>query len=250
MKEGIILSALQELIEIYAGLRTQGNDSKRALEILRLKIASLPTPEQGEFVRQVREWETRRAEARANDDTRPKIKHIEKKPNTAAAQKPSDGSKTLPVAPEILQQIKVDLKARAMTGTHDLGDREPGWDTFFTAESVMSLTDPNTNISLKVRPQLHQHDLVIGRGDASFAPDVDLTALDAAKLGVSRMHLTVHYDAKQSTLSITDMDTTNGTFINGVRLHPQEVRVLRHGDELRLGRLVMIVHFYFSETRS
>ncbi|MCA9903964.1 MAG: FHA domain-containing protein [Anaerolineae bacterium] len=248
MKEGMTLSVLQELIEIYAGLRTQGNDSKRALEILRVKIASLSTQEQAEFVRQVRQWETRRAEARAKDDTRPKIKPIEKK--TLTSQGETTGSKTLPVAPELRQQIHADLKARAMTGTHDLGDREAGWDTFFAAESVMSLTDPKTNVSLKVRPQLHEHDIVIGRGDASFAPDVDLTALDAAKLGVSRMHLTVHYDAKQSTLSITDMDTTNGTFINGVRLLPQEVRVLRHGDELRLGRLIMIVHFYFAEARS
>jgi pSer/pThr/pTyr-binding forkhead associated (FHA) protein len=44
------------------------------------------------------------------------------------------------------------------------------------------------------------------------------------------------------------MNSANGTFVNGQRLHPQEVRVLRHGDELRLGRMVFQTLFHQSST--
>ncbi len=245
-----VLSVLQEIIDVYAGLRAQGHESKQSLEFLRSKLDTLSSHEQTEFVRQIHEWEKRRAEEPQANDTRPKIKPLQKKPAPIDQQKPADGTETLPVAPEQMRQVRQQLPPKhTPTGTHDLGDHQPGWDTFYTQESVLSLTNPDTNVSINVHPQRHPHDIVIGRGDESFAPDVDLTALDATKLGVSRMHVSIHYDANQATLSIMDMQTTNGTFINGVQLHPQEIRILRHGDELRLGRLVLIIHFYFSETR-
>jgi pSer/pThr/pTyr-binding forkhead associated (FHA) protein len=112
---------------------------------------------------------------------------------------------------------------------------------------VLVLMVHGTNVSFKVRPQKLDHDLVIGRSDASVQPDIDLTDYGAAGMGVSRMHVSVHYEPKHASLSVTDMNTLNGTFINGVQLHPQEVRVLRHGDELRLGQLRLTVHFYFAE---
>ncbi|MCC6612253.1 MAG: FHA domain-containing protein [Anaerolineae bacterium] len=244
------MSALQEIIDVYAGLRAQGHNSKESLQFLRLKIDTLSSQEQTEFVRQVRAWELKRAAERKTGDSRPKIKPLQKPASNDPFQQ-TEGPETLPITPEQMKEIRRQQPParRAPTGTHDLGDQQSGWDTFFSHESVLSLTNPETNISLDVHPQRHRHDVVLGRGDESFAPDVDLTVLDAAQHGVSRIHMTMHYDASQSTLSVMDMKSTNGSFINGVQLFPQEIRVLRHGDELRLGRLVLIVHFYFSETR-
>ena len=42
---------------------------------------------------------------------------------------------------------------------------------------------------------------------------------------------------------VSDLGSANGSFINGQRLLAKEIRVLRHGDELRLGKLVMTVSF-------
>jgi len=40
-----------------------------------------------------------------------------------------------------------------------------------------------------------------------------------------------------------DLGSANGSFLNGQRLYPNEKRIVRDSDELRLGRLVMRVRF-------
>jgi hypothetical protein len=72
-------------------------------------------------------------------------------------------------------------------------------------------------------------------------PDVDLSPFDAMDRGVSRTHLAVARE--KDTISIADLGSSNGTFLNGQRLMPHEPRILRDGDELRLGRLVLRVAF-------
>ncbi|PJF25755.1 MAG: hypothetical protein CUN53_11175 [Phototrophicales bacterium] len=57
------------------------------------------------------------------------------------------------------------------------------------------------------------------------------------------MHLSLSYDPTNDTLSVTDLRSSNGSFVNNQRLHSHEVRVLRTGDELRLGKLVLGVVF-------
>jgi pSer/pThr/pTyr-binding forkhead associated (FHA) protein len=57
------------------------------------------------------------------------------------------------------------------------------------------------------------------------------------------LHLHVSYDARSHTICISDLGSANGTYINGQRLHPHEVRVLRDHDEMRLGKLVMLASF-------
>jgi len=86
-------------------------------------------------------------------------------------------------------------------------------------------------------------DMIIGRNTAESAvkPDVDLDPYQGAELGVSRLHATLR--RQNDTILIMDMTSANHTYLNGRRLHPQEVHVLRDGDELRLGRLTMQVRF-------
>jgi len=40
---------------------------------------------------------------------------------------------------------------------------------------------------------------------------------------------------------VVDLDSTNGTFLNGMRIMPHQPRILRDGDEIRLGLLKIIV---------
>jgi hypothetical protein len=53
---------------------------------------------------------------------------------------------------------------------------------------------------------------------------------------VSRFHAKIQEDGGQ--LILTDLDSTNGTRVNG---HPVQMRVLRVGDQLSIGRCLMIV---------
>ncbi len=84
---------------------------------------------------------------------------------------------------------------------------------------------------------------VLGRLDpaSGTAPDLDLTPYGALEKGVSRMHAAIRRG--EDTLTLVDLGSVNGTHLNGQRLIPNQPRVLRDGDEIRLGKLV--VHIYF-----
>lgn len=85
--------------------------------------------------------------------------------------------------------------------------------------------------------------ITLGRSDIQmrFRPDVDLTAYGAIDRGVSREHARLHTEGEQ--LYITDLGSTNGTFVAGRRLEPNTPTLLRKGDELLLGRLAIQVLF-------
>lgn len=84
---------------------------------------------------------------------------------------------------------------------------------------------------------------VLGRHDdtSSSNPDVDLTPFGALEKGVSRRHATI--ERSEDTLTLIDEGSSNGTFLNGQKLIPDQPRVLRDGDEIRFGKLV--AHIYF-----
>lgn len=86
--------------------------------------------------------------------------------------------------------------------------------------------------------------LVIGRRDTfnGDKPTVDLNDYDAENQGVSRRHALIKR-TEASALTVIDQGSINGTFLNGQRLIPHQPRILRDGDELRLGRLVLNVSF-------
>lgn len=82
---------------------------------------------------------------------------------------------------------------------------------------------------------------IIGRNAPGHDPKahIDLSRHEGEALGVSRRHTHLSYHRQDKTVRVRDMDSANGTFINGQKLHPGEVRVLRHGDKLRMGKLEM-----------
>jgi pSer/pThr/pTyr-binding forkhead associated (FHA) protein len=72
-------------------------------------------------------------------------------------------------------------------------------------------------------------------------PDVNLNAYGADICGVSRQHIKL---IRRGDLTyVTDMGSSNGTFLNGRPITHQRERVLRNGDELQLGYLKVKVRF-------
>lgn len=84
---------------------------------------------------------------------------------------------------------------------------------------------------------------VLGRADVNSPtqPDLDLNPYGALEKGVSRVHAVV--ERSDDTLTLIDMGSSNGTHLNGQRIGPNQPRVLRDGDEIRLGKLV--AHIFF-----
>jgi pSer/pThr/pTyr-binding forkhead associated (FHA) protein len=86
-------------------------------------------------------------------------------------------------------------------------------------------------------------EMLVGREDSRWSrrPEVDLAPFDGMTNGVSREHARILYD--DATLYIEDLDSTNGTRINGFQLKPHLRYRLRDGDELEFGRLRAVLRF-------
>lgn len=111
------------------------------------------------------------------------------------------------------------------------------------------VTDP-TSVRLVVRGMSQSLNLsatrqsvILGRLDpgSSVMPDVDMTALGGAERGVSRKH--ARLEIKDHSVFLTDLDSSNGTFLRGERLSPYTPTLVKKGDEVLLGRLAVEVDF-------
>lgn len=77
----------------------------------------------------------------------------------------------------------------------------------------------------------------LGRGGTGQAimPDVDLDRYGAQDQGISRLHAEIRIE--EDGVHIVDLDSVNGTLVNGERLEPQQPRRVVHKDMIQLGRL-------------
>ena len=88
------------------------------------------------------------------------------------------------------------------------------------------------------------HSLILGRkgeADETDGPDVDLNVFDAYSRGVSKQHAVV--EIADRVLTIRDLGSRNGTFLNMQAVSPNSHRVLRDSDIIHLGNLELLVHF-------
>lgn len=84
---------------------------------------------------------------------------------------------------------------------------------------------------------------VIGRTDPDrkIKADIDMSRFNGQKKGVSRRH--AQLIARDNRITITDLKSANGTYINDLHLTPNQPYRLRDGDRLRLGDLDLQVNF-------
>jgi len=85
--------------------------------------------------------------------------------------------------------------------------------------------------------------LLVGRQDDEVGNqlNIDLDPFNADELGVSRIH--VELDTAVHPPTITDLDSYNGTYINGQKLMPHQSYPLQSSDEVRLGRMALRVYY-------
>lgn len=88
-----------------------------------------------------------------------------------------------------------------------------------------------------------EDELFIGRmtSNTAMAPEIDLNIVNAGDYGVSRMHAAI--TRRHNQLLITDLESLNYTYVNGMRLLPKEVRILQDGDEIWFGQLQCRIRF-------
>lgn len=127
------------------------------------------------------------------------------------------------------------------TGTIDEDDSKPQvrWGTaYFGEQSVLRVKIDHIGEIIEARFDV---ECILGRAGGDAAPNVDLSPYGAQGLGVSRKHAKLTHS--NATIMIQDLDSVNGTFLNGDKLVPFQPRVLRNDDELKLGRMLLRVSF-------
>jgi hypothetical protein len=118
--------------------------------------------------------------------------------------------------------------------------------TQFTDNMVLRLEIDGAPTPILLHPKAETS---IGRRDPATGtmPDVDLSAYAGYRLGVSRKHAIIRL--KNHQLEIYDLGSSNGTSVNGVRLTPHQPHVLRDGDEVLLGKMMVRVLFQIRSRR-
>lgn len=101
-----------------------------------------------------------------------------------------------------------------------------------------------SNSQMRIPLRLHIKDkITVGRIVANdpSQPDIDLAPFNAEALGVSRLHFTIHPEVDR--LVVTDLNSGNGTFLNGNRLKADEMYRISAGDQLTVGLMRLDVAF-------
>ncbi len=143
----------------------------------------------------------------------------------------------------LLSELQIDGTTSKLEEVYENIEPQRRWGTaYFDRRAGLRLTFRDTNDVLEVTVGAR---VVIGRtyvaDDGGEVADIDLTPYGAVDKGVSRVHLTL--EREHDTIIVTDLNSSNYTFLNGQRLMPHEPRILRDNDELRLGHLVFRVTY-------
>ncbi len=126
---------------------------------------------------------------------------------------------------------------------NDSGENQPRWGSARFDEQTRLILRMSESGQIVTVDATRGGGVTLGRYDpeTGTAPDVDLTPFGAEDLGVSRRHARI--DIHEDALRITDLGSANATYLNGLRLTAHQPRILRDGDEVRLGHLKMQVTF-------
>lgn len=243
------MNTLEEIFRQYVSLRVQGADLQEVKREIATDIATLDEHDKHQLARKIQTWENERTLQSISVEDREALKRATSEVHVSmnTIECPTCNS------PNLASRTRCQVCGNALslefggevyeenTSTAELDD-----ETYFGSGSRLVLILPDGSKRFVVRPQVSVRGMTIGRqgGNDLVKPDVDLTELNAVNYGISRIHATFLYDGRTHTLYVADLDSTNGTMLNGMRLPPKMRTVLRHGDELQLGQILFVVRFH------
>jgi hypothetical protein len=238
-----------DIFQAYIHMRTSGLETKDALKNLRERIDALTRLEREAVALQMRHWErNHQLNVLPSEEATVPLEPSAASVDAPWVACPSCGKKNR--RQEVFcyscgHLLQSPSKNGVETRQFADANNQLFTDDYFGEDSVLVLIVRDTSQRFEVRPQLRPHEIIVGRSTdgAAVTPDVDLAPAQAAMMGVSRLHLAIQFDRSANALHVHDLGSANGSYLNGQRLHPREVRTLRNGDELRLSRLVLGVHF-------
>jgi hypothetical protein len=254
------MNHIEHILARYQALRADGLDLKAALANLDSEIESLGSSGKLELSRKLRALESgkkplpNRPAKSAAPDPEATIEYPAvnvAKVNCPHCGKANPQGEMLCYACGPLLVKKSPSPSFKTQMLHKTAQLVPDED-YFGMDTTLVLTARHTRKDYEIRPQDRDGEFILGRRThrSPLNPDVDLGDSDGNRLGVSRLHMSIRYDKEYNSLTVFDLGSANGSYVNGQRLHPHEVRVLRNNDELRLGHMMLLVRFKHSTSSS
>ena len=132
--------------------------------------------------------------------------------------------------------VPIPLATRQLAGAE--GPQGGGDELGPSGVVIIQFTPEDTPIVLRL-----QREVVLGRitDQAPGVTYINLTPYGAEEAGVSRQHARLLRD--NNVVTLMDLNSTNGTQVNGEPLTASVERRVRDGDEIALGRLKLFIYF-------
>lgn len=131
--------------------------------------------------------------------------------------------------------------------------KEPGWSGFMQADAISGSggwsdrlgettllgADPGRQAALYGLGACRGEQIRLSRLPCVVGKMQDYVDQVLEDASISRMHAKFSTD-REGRITVRDLNSTNGTWLNGERLQPNETRILQQGDHLRLGSMEFV----------
>ncbi len=228
----------ETLFEKYVEMRLNGSDIELAQNRLRADVIQRLNREQrNQLAKNCYRWERDRTQTQLTPEQEEAVKRATLTNITikirfcSSCESPNADGFTL------CQVCNEPLGVEVDQGYETTDIKRANGNALYEQHSQVIFKIVTTNEQLRLQPQISPLGLKIGRSSGDFTVDVDLNPFNGGNYGVSRSHATLRVDKENQRLLITDEGSTNGTFINGVKLPRNMESTLSNGDELKLGKM-------------
>ncbi|MFN8454617.1 MAG: FHA domain-containing serine/threonine-protein kinase [Anaerolineae bacterium] len=162
----------------------------------------------------------------------------------ALAQEPANRYQSMNDFTEALREVRYDLSGSRITLQEKPKSRlkkiEEKTSVIDTEELHRSL---EVTVRLKITASGQEiaplaagrSELIIGRAHKEVAPDIDLAPYGGGQAGVSRRHGRLVRQGDEWL--VEDLGSINGTFLNGAKVEPNQLKKLKNGDIIRCGQV-------------
>lgn len=253
-------TSLLTMISLYTSLRRSGSTESEAQAKLRGLVGQLSPGDRRELVKRVNGWESEFVGqvAQASVAKGPYLATMVIAPDAAQMYGESRydqiSSTNTNTALEPLHRIVSCLNCGKKNDSAKMmcaycGNRlEPAEVPPSTAMVTPTWFGPNSKLVLTINGATHPFEIPVPRivtvgrhTPEDTLSDIDLSGYRADVYGVSRLHASIKRD--DNSLTLTDMQSKNHTFLNGNQLKDGEVCTLKSDDKISLGNLVVMLTF-------
>jgi pSer/pThr/pTyr-binding forkhead associated (FHA) protein len=138
------------------------------------------------------------------------------------------------------------VKAKAAQSTIRFAAPPPNVTAQLDSPDKIVVTVPRSKNQDPIILDINQGEFVFGRCEDDNIVDVDLVPYGASRLGVSRRHARMFLSS--DAWMIEDLGSTNGSYLNRRAMTANTPHIIRHGDELVFGKMLVQVFFSFDDS--